>query len=161
MKHTTLPPLVCLATALLSAPETGLAQGKGPIVLEIEIKNAGAATVSKDRILSNMRTRVGLPYSEQAVEEDIRNLYATGNVQNVRIFGEPIGDKGIRVIVLFQAMSKVSSVEVEGVQEFKGTKILDMFSEKRGKIWDKISTKPGDVANEAAFETDRQAILEF
>ena len=59
-----------------------------PVVRTIEVQYAGASTVSKEKILANMRTRVGRPYSEQIVEEDIRNLYATGNISNVRIFGE-------------------------------------------------------------------------
>jgi outer membrane protein insertion porin family len=97
-----------------------------------------------------MRTRVGQPYSEQVVEEDIRNLYATGNVVNVRIYGEPLGETGVRVIVVLQAKAKVTSVELEGVKEFKASRIRD-----------KISTKPGDAANEASLEADRQAILEY
>ena len=56
-----------------------------PIVRSIEVQYAGASTVSKEKILANMRTRVGRPYAEQAVEEDIRNLYKTGNIQNVRM----------------------------------------------------------------------------
>jgi len=54
-----------------------------------------------------MRTRVGKPYSEQAVEEDIRNLYKTGNISNVRIFGEPVTD-GVKVIVVVQSKAKVT-----------------------------------------------------
>ena len=73
----------------------------GPIVRSIEVQYAGASTISKEKILANMRTRVGRPYSEQIVEEDIRNLYNTGNISNVRIFGDPFGDDVARAFESF------------------------------------------------------------
>ena len=48
-----------------------------------------------------MKTTVGQPYSEQTVEDDVRSLYATGLVTNVRIYGEPLPD-GVKVIVVVQ-----------------------------------------------------------
>src|SRR6201997_2659198 len=56
-----------------------------PIVRQIEIQYAGPATLSRQRILSNLKTTVGQPYSELTVEDDVRALYATGLVTNVRI----------------------------------------------------------------------------
>src|SRR5271166_5246006 len=61
-----------------------------PIVRQIEIQYAGPATLSRQRILSNLKTTVGQPYSEQTIEDDVRALYATGLVTNVRIYGEPL-----------------------------------------------------------------------
>ncbi len=150
MKSSAFTPFVCVVASLAAVPMTSFAQGKAPIVQQIEVQYAGPASVTKDRLLANMRTRVGQPYSEQVVEEDIRNLYATGNVVNVRIYGEPLGETGVRVIVVLQAKAKVTAVELEGVKEFKASRIRD-----------KISTKPGDAANEASLEADRQAILEY
>jgi outer membrane protein insertion porin family len=60
---------------------------QSPIVRQIEIQYAGPATLSRQRILSNMKTTVGQPYSEVTVEDDVRSLYATGLVTNVRIYG--------------------------------------------------------------------------
>ncbi len=151
MNSRILPSAVCIASvvsAIAVAPQAQ-AQNKAPNVVEIEVQYAGAATVAKDRLLANMRTRVGQPYSEQTVEEDIRNLYATGSVVNVRIFGEPKGD-GVKVIVVLQAKARVTAVEIQGVQQFKLSRIRD-----------KIGVKPGDTASEAALEADRQKILEY
>jgi outer membrane protein insertion porin family len=125
------------------------AENKAAQVVEIDVQYAGPASISKERLLANMRTRVGQPYSEQAVEEDIRNLYATGNVVNVRIFGEPKGD-GVKVIVVLQAKARITTVDIEGAKDVKLSKIRD-----------KISVKPGDAASEAAMAADRQKILEY
>ena len=140
--------MVSVVSAMAVAPQAQ-AQNKAPNVVEIDVQYAGAATVAKDRLLANMRTRVGQPYSEQTVEEDIRNLYATGNVVNVRIFGEPKGD-GVKVIVVLQAKSRVTAVEIQGVQQVKVSRIRD-----------KMGVKEGDTASEAALEADRQKILEY
>jgi outer membrane protein insertion porin family len=125
------------------------AQGKTPNVVAIEVQYAGPVSVSKDRLMAHMRTRVGQPFSEQVVEEDIRNLYATGNIVNVRIYGEAV-DKGVKVIVVLQAKAVVSSLEIVGSKEFKASRLLD-----------KVQTKVGDVASEAALEADRQKIIEY
>ena len=143
-------PVVCVAAIAAGLPENVQAQDKAPVVRSIDVQYVGAATITKERLLANMRTRIGQPYSEEVVKEDIRNLMATGSVVNVRIFGEAAGTDGVKVIVVLQAKSKVTSVELVGVKAFKESRIRE-----------KISTKPGDVAGEEAFEADRQKILDY
>jgi outer membrane protein insertion porin family len=121
--------------------------GPAPIVRQIEIQYAGPASVSKERIIANMRTQVGKPYSESAVEEDIRSLYATGNINNVRIFGQPVSD-GVKVIVVVQTKGTVGEVVIEGVTKLKVSKLRK-----------DLLTKPDSVLNEANVEQDRQKIL--
>lgn len=122
--------------------------GQGPIVRSIEIQYAGPPTVSRERILANMRTAVGKPYSEQAVEEDVRSLYATGNITNVRIFGEPTRD-GVKVIVVVQSQATVGDVAIEGATRISPNRLRKQ-----------LSLKTGDVLNESALEQDRQKILD-
>ena len=120
-----------------------------PVVKSIDVQFVGPETVSRDKILANMRTRVGKSYSSATTEEDIRNLYATGNVSNVRIFGEPATD-GVKVIVVVATKSTISEVGIRGNLRFKESKLRDQ-----------ISTKPGDALSEATLEADRQKILEY
>ena len=76
--------------ALLGA---AAARGQGPpVVRSIDVRYTGPATVSKERILAQMRTAVGQLYSDQVVEQDIQNLYKTGAILNVRIFAQPEDD---------------------------------------------------------------------
>src|SRR5260370_36896011 len=56
---------------------------QSPIVRQIEIQYAGTAPLSRQRILSNMKTTVGHPYAEQTVEDDLRWLYATWLATNL------------------------------------------------------------------------------
>ena len=124
-------------------------QGTPPVVKQIDIQYAGANAVSKEKILANMRTRVGKPYDERAVEEDIRNLYATGNISNVRIFGEPSTD-GVKVIVVVQPKAQITEVAITGVTQFKESRVRK-----------EITAKTGDALSEAALETDRQKIADY
>ncbi|HEV7867283.1 MAG TPA: outer membrane protein assembly factor BamA [Chthoniobacteraceae bacterium] len=122
---------------------------QAPIVRQIDIQYAGPGSVAREKILANMRTRVGRPYSEATVEEDIRNLYNTGNIANVRIFGEAMTD-GVKVIVVVQAKSQVTSVVITGASQIKESRLRK-----------EISAKPNDALNEAALEQDRQKLQEY
>ena len=62
---------------------------EAPTVRAIDVQYSGPATLSKEAILAHIRTAVGQPYSDAVVEEDIRNLYKMGVIQNVRIFAQP------------------------------------------------------------------------
>jgi outer membrane protein insertion porin family len=130
------------------APPAAPQAPQAPIVRQIDIQYAGPATLSREKILGNMRTAVGKPYSEQAIEDDIRSLYATGSVTNVRIFGEPITD-GVRVVVVIQSKANVSSINFQGNTVITTKKLLK-----------DISTKPGQTLNESSLEQDRQKILD-
>jgi outer membrane protein insertion porin family len=138
-----------LTTLVATAPSARAQDPAMPVVKSIDVQFVGPETVSRDKILANMRTRVGKAYSPNVTEEDIRNLYATGNVSNVRIFGEPQTD-GVKVIVVVATKSTVAEVAIRGNVRFKESKLRDQ-----------ISTKPGDALSEAALEADKQKILEY
>lgn len=122
---------------------------EGATVRGIEIRFAGPATVSRERILSNMRTTVGQPFSQAGIEEDVRNLYKTGDLSNVRIFGEQAGG-GVRVIVIVQGRLVVKEVIIEGAGRIPAKRVSKA-----------IKTKEGNGLSEELIENDRQAILEL
>src|ERR1700760_3455034 len=107
----------------------------GPIVRKIEIQYAGPATLSRQRILTNMKTTVGQPYSEQTVEDDVRSLYATGLVTNVRIYGEPLPD-GVKVIVVVQTRVTLTELVIQGNQVIKAKRIRRELNLKTGSPLD-------------------------
>jgi outer membrane protein insertion porin family len=135
-----------VATACVASSQIAWGQEvQAPIVKSIDVQFAGPATVSKERILSNMRTKVGKPYSIGVSEEDIRNLYQTTKVFNVRFFWEP---KENKLIVVVQTKGTVKEVLIEGASQIKASKLRK-----------NISTKPGSELTEAEVEADRQKIL--
>ncbi|MBV8415633.1 MAG: outer membrane protein assembly factor BamA, partial [Verrucomicrobia bacterium] len=119
------------------------------IVRQIEIQYAGPATLSRQRILSNMKTTVGQRYSEQTVEDDVRALYATGLVTNVRIYGEPLPD-GVKVIVVVQTRVTLTEVAVQGNEALKTKRIRR-----------ELNLKTGTPLDEQTLEQARQKLVEL
>jgi len=72
--------------------------------------------------MAQMRTKVGRPYSELVAEDDIRTIYATGHVENVRVFGQPQGD-GVRVIVAIQTRTMLNEIQIDGATRIKPKKL--------------------------------------
>src|SRR5438270_7220769 len=111
-----------VAASALFMPATARAQQEAPIIRSIEIQYSGPATVSKEAILAQMRTTIGQPYSDQTVEDDIRNLYKTGVVQNVRIFAQPETD-GVKVIVAVQTRQVLRELVIDGAHKVSAKKL--------------------------------------
>ena len=93
-----------------------------PIIRAIDVEYSGPPTVSKERILAYMRTKVGQPFNDATVEQDVEALYKSGSVQNVRIFGEPLGD-GVKVIVQVQTRLIAHEIVIEGAKRIGATKL--------------------------------------
>ena len=140
-----LPLVLATGTSPLHAQPTE--ESSGPIIKDIAVETVGAPSISKDRVLANLATKVGKPYSERTAEQDVRALYLTGGVSNVRIFAEPLGD-GVKVTVLLQGRPVVEEVIIEGAQDIP-----------LNRVRRDLGVKPGDVVNDEKIEQDRQKIL--
>jgi outer membrane protein insertion porin family len=140
-----LPLALATGTSPLHAQPTE--ESSGPIIKDIAVETVGAPSISKDRVLANLATKVGKPYSERTAEQDVRALYQTGGVSNVRIFAEPLGD-GVKVTVLLQGRPVVEEVIIEGAQDIP-----------LNRVRRDLGVKPGDVVNDEKIEQDRQKIL--
>lgn len=123
--------------------------GAGPIVKDISVEYLGPPSISKERVLANLATKVGDPYSERLAESDIRALYATGGVANVRIFAEPMGE-GVKVTVLLQGRPVIEEILIEGAEQVP-----------MNRVRREITSKVGDVLSEEKLEDDRQKILKI
>ncbi|MDX2227950.1 MAG: outer membrane protein assembly factor BamA [Verrucomicrobiae bacterium] len=122
---------------------------EGATVREIEVQYAGPQTVTRNVILSNMRTTVGQPFSKEAIEDDVRNLYATGFFTNLRIFDEPLMD-GVKVVVIVQGKSVVKEVIIKGSKRLKEKALLK-----------EIKTKPGNILDEKQVSIDAQSLVDL
>jgi outer membrane protein insertion porin family len=135
--------------AVLAAFAPLQAQAPGPIVRDIAVEYVGPPSISKERVLDNLATRLGQPYSERAAEADIRSLYATGGVANVRIFAEPFAD-GVKVTVLLQGRPVIDEIVIEGAEQIRLKRVRR-----------EVGSKVGEVLTEERLEDDRQKILKL
>jgi len=140
---------ICALFGAVFARAQGPQAAQGPpIIRSIDVQYVGPETVSKERILAHMRTKVGQPYSNQVVEEDIATLYKTGSVQNVRIFAQPQGD-GVKVIVAVQTRAIVREIEIAGAERIKPKRLRK-----------EIKLKLNQPVDEKQLEEARQKIIE-
>src|SRR2546421_5866468 len=149
------PRLAIWVASLFALFGTGLARAQAPqsapgppTIHSMEVQYTGPATISKERILAQMRTKVGQVYSNEIVQEDIKALYKTGYILNVRIFAQPQGD-GVKVIVAVQTRSIVREIEITGAERVKPKRLRK-----------EIKVKLNHAVDEQALEESREKIVE-
>ena len=141
--------LFAVAHSALAQSPPDAAQRRGPpVVRSIDVQYYGPVTISRSRVLAQMRTKIGQPYSDIVAEEDIRTIYKTGSVQNVRVFGEPEGD-GIRVIVAIETRSMLNEIQIDGATRISPKQL-------RKNLGVKLNTP----VKEEDLEKGRQKIIE-
>src|SRR5206468_2725100 len=149
------PPFALWVASICALLAAGVARAQAPqvapgppIIRSIDVQYTGPQTVSKERILAQIRTRVGQPYSNQVVEQDIAALYKTGSVHNVRIFAQPEGD-GVKVIVAVQTRAIMREIEIAGAERIKAKRLRK-----------EIKLRLNQPVNEQQLEEARQKIIE-
>lgn len=140
--------LLALSFTVLCAEGARAQQEGGIPIKSIQVVYNGPETISRERILAQMRTKVGDSYSNGVVEQDIRALYATGQVQNVRIFGEQEGE-GVKVTVAVQTRAIVNEIEIAGATRISAKSLRK-----------KIKLKVNAPLNEEALGEAKQEIIE-
>ncbi len=140
--------LLCALILTLFSSPVAHAQ-TGVKITSIEVQYTGPQTISRERILAQMRMAVGKEYSESIAEQDIRNLYSTGQIQNVRIFGQPDGN-GVKVIVAVEIRALVNEIEIEGARSVPAKSLRK-----------KIKLKVNGPLDEDAVGTARQDIIDL
>ena len=150
------PPPIAIWIASLCTLFTGVTvQGQAPqtapgppVIRSLDVEYTGPATISKERILAQMRTKVGQVYSNDIVQEDIKALYKTGYIRNVRIFAQPQGD-GVKVIVAVQTRAIVREIEITGAERIKPKRLRK-----------EIKVKLNQAVDEQTLEESREKIIE-
>jgi len=112
---------------------TGAYAQEGKIVKSLDVQYVGNQTVAPDRIRSQMSTRVGDKLSATKLDKDVKNLYASGDVENVRVLSEPVSG-GVALIVVVQTRALYSGVQFQGntfISDAKLGKQLELSVNKK------------------------------
>jgi outer membrane protein insertion porin family len=117
-----------LLVALLTLAAAGIpsvrAQG---VVAKIILTNVGPREVSQDLIRANMRMREGEPYNRMVIDDDIRNLYATGYFMEVRVFEEPTLE-GVTLTYRLKGRPTLTEIIFEGNKKYSRKQLLRKVS---------------------------------
>lgn len=128
----------------------------------VDIK--GHSRVSDATIVSKIKLRAGQPYNENIVNEDIKNLYATGFFENVDAEKEKTPEG---VIVTFKVKEKpaLSKFDIEGAHFIRKKKIEEAIEIKVGSFVDEyklneVASKIKDLYAKKGF-TQTKVTYEF
>lgn len=124
--------LACLL--LVASLLAGFSQ-TGPKVSSIEIRHVGPPAASDSLIRSNLRLKEGDPYQRIRVDDDVRNLYATGLFYNIRVAEETAAD-GVKLTYVVQGNPLLTDIKFEGNEKFNNRRLAKKISSKTGEPLD-------------------------
>lgn len=140
---------VFLLGFVLSVLVVGLQAQQSTVIQEIEIRHIGPPAASEELIRSNLRAQVGDVYNPTGIQDDVKNLYATGLFRNIRLVEETTVN-GIRLVFVVQGNPTLTEILFEGNEKYS-----------RSKLMDKVTSEVGEALDERKLFTDTQAIKEM
>lgn len=126
-----------------------VSEGEAKLVTEIEVR--GNHSVSNVTLLSKIRTRVGLPYSEQAIDDDLKRLYLLGYFSDINIQAEPYQD-GLKVIINVQERPVIEEIN------FKNFRRLRI---KEEKLREAVTIRQGHFLDYPALAADARTLKDL
>src|ERR1035438_3277816 len=143
-----LPLRLCGLLLLLAWLPAGWTQTAPPKVAKINIKHIGPPAASDELIRSNLRVKAGDEYLRTAVDDDVRNLYATGFLYNIQVDAEET-PAGVVLTYKVQGKPRLTAITFHGNTKYKDAKLLKKISSKVGEPLDerKLYRFPGNPAD--------------
>ncbi len=112
----------------------------------IAVTNVGPQAVSESLVRANIRVKEGDVYSRAAIDDDVRNLYATGFFYNIRVTEDRAPD-GVALTYVLQAKPKLTDIRFSGNSKYS-----------KRRLSKKLTSKVGDPLDERKLFTDAQEI---
>ena len=104
---------------------------EGKKITDVEIRYRGKKTVDEAALRNSMSTRAGQVYSLERLDADIKSLYESGKVDDVRWLAEPAGD-GVKLIAEVATRPDLDSVGFAGNTVFSDKKLAKESKLKSG-----------------------------
>ena len=119
-------------------------------ITDISIQYAGAPTVDQAALIAQIRSKVGSELDAMEVEKDIKNLYSSGLVDNVRVLTEP-NEGGVRIIFLVQTRAILGEVSFIG-NSLATNKLRKETALEIGEAFDDTLLETARVSLEALYK---------
>src|SRR5438045_988652 len=109
-----------LLLALLAFSPSASAQR---VISKIAIEHVGPPAASDSLIRANIRSKQGEPLSRATVDEDVKNLYATGFFYEIRV-AEDNTSEGIKLTYVVQGKPLLNDIRFLGNKKYSNKKLL-------------------------------------
>ena len=142
-KTTTAIVVISCLFSVLSA----IALGQDTKTLVSGLQITGNENISRNGVLSYIKTRVGQPYSEDVVKSDCEELRKSGRFSTVKATAKKTAE-GIIVTYILVERAIIAAVELQGNREFSTEKLLEG-----------TGIRQGGPLSKAAIEAARKSII--
>jgi outer membrane protein insertion porin family len=122
---------------------------EGKNITQVSINYVGAKTVDEARLRNLMTTKAGMVYRAENLDNDIKTLFESGLIDNVKFLAESAGE-GVRVIAEVQTRPAINGVGFVGNTIFGDQKLA-----KETKL------KSGGTMSDAQILEARQNLEEY
>jgi biopolymer transport protein ExbD len=100
-------------------------------LVRIDVRHIGPAQVGDESIRSNMRLVVGRPFDRDAVDDDVRRLYATGDFYNIHVTADS-RTNGMVATYVVQENPRIKTITFTGNNRFSEAELLAKISSRVG-----------------------------
>lgn len=104
---------------------------EGKNISSVTIRYRGAKTVDEDRLRNLMTSKAGSAYRAEGLDNDIKSLYESGLVDDVRFLAEPVGN-GVNLIAEVTTRPALGGVGFVGNSIFTDKKLAAESKMKAG-----------------------------
>lgn len=105
---------------------------EGKKITQVAVQYRGAKTVDESRIRNLMSTKAGSIYRAQRLDDDIKTLFESGLIDDVRFLAEGVGANGVRVIADVLTRPAYNGVGFVGNTVFSDQKLAKETKLKAG-----------------------------
>ncbi len=120
---------------------------EGPLIKLIELK--GNKKIKDETAYANIQSKIGEPFSDEQVREDIKRLYSIGYFDDIRVELEPF-EGGLKLIFIFKERPTIISIDFQGNQEFETDELKEQ-----------ITITPGSIANPELIADNVKKVITF
>jgi len=117
------------------------------IISQIQIQ--GNEYIKSDEIKNTIQSRVGEPFSEKMIKQDMQAIYDMGYFRGVEVLKEE-GEDGLKLIFRLRENPQIMQIELEGIEEREVEKVRKL-----------VTLEEGQVLNFKSIQETRNRILDF
>ena len=117
-----------------------------------QVLTTGTSSVTEGYVKTQLRTRVGQPYDQRIVQEDIRQLLRSGRFDNAFATQQLVDDKVVVTFVLMER-PRVRSLQFEGNKAFTDQDLMAEVDFGQGEALDPFRVNSGRTAIEQVYKS--------
>lgn len=124
--------IIAIFTLMASLVPVASAQDfEGQTISSVVFRTTGGGTLNDARLRNTVDAAAGKKYNSESLDEDVKNLYTSGFIDDVTLLAEPVGNR-VRVIFEVTARPTLGGVGFDGNGAFSDRKLAARIKMQAG-----------------------------